>query len=87
MGLPPRARRCARKLPAAKNAVGAQHRRASDAIHFYTQRIERLYTQRIERPGAQLWAIILAGLTIAAAAALWDHNAGLTVTASPKLTP
>jgi hypothetical protein len=50
-----------------------------DAIHFYTQ--------RIERPGAQLWAIILAGLTIAAAAALWDHNAGLTVTASPKLTP
>jgi hypothetical protein len=44
-----------------------------------------LYTQRIERLGAQLWAIILAGLTIAAAAALWDYNAGRTVTASPKL--
>jgi hypothetical protein len=43
-----------------------------------------LYTQRIERLGAQLWAIILAGLTIAAAAARWDYNAGRAGITSPQ---
>jgi hypothetical protein len=61
--------------------LAVSHLTASQAtaIHFYTQRIERL--------DAQLWAIILAGLAIAAAAGLWDYNAGRTVTASPNLAP